>query len=482
MKIKRAAGVLMHVSTLWGDFSCGSFGKEALEFIDFLTECGFSYWQMLPFCNPDEFNSPYRSLSAFGGNPYFIDLETLSREGLITASELGAARQMTPYICEFDRLSRERLPLLRKASLRADVFMREKIAEFISENKYIAQVCLFMALRRANGDKEWFKWTIDTPDKDELFFRQFLEYEFLTQWQNVRAYAKKRGVKLIGDIPIYVSLDSADVWANKEQFQLDEKNRPTSVAGVPPDYFSADGQLWGNPLYDWDKMKQDGYAWWCARLSRMYELFDGVRIDHFRGLESYWSVPATEKTARNGKWEKGPGKDFIDAIKNITDPRKNFVIAEDLGVITPFVEELVEYSGFPGMRVFQFAFLSGDNPHMPHNYINNCIAYSGTHDNNTLLGYVWEQNEGERREMLDYIGYTDKNWDSCYPTIIRTLYRSAAGLVIFPIQDILGYGSDTRLNTPGRAVGNWLYRIKKEQLSGIDKARYRRLSELYKRK
>ena len=481
MQIKRSSGVLMHISTLWGDYSCGTFGREALEFIDFLKKGGFSYWQVLPFCRPDEFASPYKSLSAFGGNPYFISPEELMRKGLITKDELDAAKQKTPYSCEFDRLSRERLPLLRRAAGRVSPELREKIEKFVAEDKYIEQVCMFMALRKANGEKEWQEWTVKVPDADELFFCEFLEYEFFTQWKKVKDYAEKNGIKIIGDVPIYVSSDSADVWANKEQFLLDERNRPTAVAGVPPDYFSKDGQLWGNPLYDWDAMKKDGYAWWRARMKRMFSLFDGVRIDHFRGLESFWSVPADAKTAREGKWVKGPGKDFVDAIKADMDEKKNFVIAEDLGDITEDVTKLVDYSGFPGMRVFQFAFLGGDNPHMPHNYVNNCIAYSGTHDNNTLLGYVWEQNEGERREMLDYIGYTDKNWDACYPTIIKTLYRSSAGLVILPIQDILGYGSDTRLNTPGKAEGNWLYRITKEQLSGVDISRYKRYSELYKR-
>lgn len=482
MQIKRASGVLMHISSLWGNYSCGSFGKEALEFIDFLSDGGFSYWQVLPFCTPDEFHSPYKSLAAFGGNPYFIDLEKLASDGLLTRGELDGAKQKTPYSCEFDRLDAERMPLLRKAAERADRCLRAEVENFASENPYLDKACLFMAQREANGGKEWQEWTVKEPDGEELFFRRFLEYEFRTQWHEIRAYAHKKGIKLVGDIPIYVALDSADVWANRDQFLLDARDRPTAVAGVPPDYFSADGQLWGNPLYDWDKMKKDGYEWWRARLHLMYELFDGVRIDHFRGLESYWSIPAGETTAKNGKWVKGPGKDFIDAVKSITDPEKNFVIAEDLGEITPEVEELVNYSGFPGMRVLQFAFLGGDNPHLPHNYINGCVAYSGTHDNNTLLGYVWEQSDAERREMLDYIGYTDKNWDACYDTILRTMYRSSAGLVMFPIQDLLGYGSDTRLNVPGRTDGNWLYRITKEQLSGIDTSHFRRFSELYKRK
>ena len=300
------------------------------------------------------------------------------------------------------------------------------------------------------------------------------------QWTELKVYANQNGIKIIGDIPIFVAYDSCDVWANKEQFLLDSDYRPSCVAGVPPDYFAKDGQLWGNPLYNWKAMKADGYKWWLARISYMLELFDGIRIDHFRGLESYWSIPRDAETAREGKWEKGPGEEFIDAIKAISDGK--LIIAEDLGIITEDVEKLVEYSGFPGMRVMQFGFPGdGTNPHKPHNYIKNCVAYTGTHDNNTLLGYVWELSESDRRDLLDYCGYTSPNWNNGYDAIIRTLFESSAELVIMPIQDLLGYGSDTRLNIPGKADGNWQFRITKEQLNGIDRAKYRHLNGIYGR-
>ena len=476
--MKRSSGVLMHISSLYGDYSIGSFGKNAEHFIDFLAECKFTYWQVLPFCMIDECNSPYKSYSAFGGNPYFIDLEILSRKGLITPDELSAHKQKNPYVCEYERLSKERLPLLMTASKR--VADKDKIEDFIKNNEYLAQVCDFMSLKTANNDREWTQWTNDKIDPDVLFMWKFIQFEFFSQWKDICDYAHSKGIKIIGDIPIYVSFDSCDVWANKENFLLDKDNVCTAVAGVPPDYFCEDGQLWGNPLYNWDRMEKNDFKWWTNRMKHMFSMFDAVRIDHFRGIESYWSVPGNAKTAREGKWIKGPGKAFVDKMNEIKGDK--LIIAEDLGDITEEVIQLVEYSGFPGMRVLQFGFLSdGDTPHLPHNYPNNCIAYTGTHDNNTLLGYVWELNEEQRRYMLDYCGYESENWDNCYDTIIRTMFASNAGTVIMPIQDLLCYGSDTRLNVPGRAEGNWQYRITPEQLNSINKNKYIRLNTLYKR-
>ena len=468
----------MHVSSLFGDYSCGSFGDEAKHFIDFLVKGGFKYWQVLPFCMVDECNSPYKSYSAFGGNPYFVDLENLYKKGLLTKEELDSCRQQTPYSCEFVRLYHTRFDILKKASQR--VKNRSETEEFISQNPYLEQFCMFMAKKAANNQKPWTEWENETTDENELFMWKFIQYEFFAQWKEIKKYANSRGIKIIGDIPIYVSFDSSDVWANREMFLLDKKGNPKGVAGVPPDYFCEDGQLWGNPLYNWDKMKEDGFKWWSDRMRHMFTMFDGVRIDHFRGIESYWNVPAGAKTAKEGKWEKGPGKAFVDKINEIRG--ENFIIAEDLGEITDAVCDLVDYSGFSGMRVIQFGFLDGsDNPHMPHNYINNCIAYTGTHDNNTLLGYVWELDEEKRKNLLSYCGYTDPDWNRGYDSIIRTIYASSAGLVILPIQDILGYGSDTRLNIPGKADGNWQFRITKNQLDGIDISKYKKLCELYKR-
>ena len=337
-----------------------------------------------------------------------------------------------------------------------------------------------MALKKANEGKIWQEWTVNVLDENELKLWRFTQYYAYKQWMAVKEYAGSKGVKIIGDVPIYVAADSADVWASPQLFQLDRDNFPRSVAGVPPDYFSADGQLWGNPLYDWKKMKADGYQWWRSRMAFMCELFDGVRIDHFRGLESYFSIPAGETTAKNGKWVKGPGMAFIRAIKDVSAGK--LIIAEDLGDITPAVDKLVRDSGFPGMRVLQFAFLGDPNsPHLPHNYSDNCIAYTGTHDNNTLLGYVWESDEETRQKLFAYIGYDSDDWDGSYESIMRMMFSSHAPLLILPVQDLLFFGSDTRLNTPGSAEGNWSYRLVKDQLERVDVKRLKDWNSIYGR-
>ncbi len=475
---KRASGVLMHISSLPGEYSIGSFGKEARAFVDFLFECGFSYWQVLPFCMPDSCNSPYKSYSSFGGNPYFIDLDTLCGDGLLTEDELNGAKQGTPYLCEYDRLNSERLLLLEKAASRCKE--KEKIAEFIIQYPYLGKAAEFLALRDTNGGTPWQEWKINTPDRDRLFFWQFIQFEFFTQWMNLKEYANGKGIKIVGDIPIYVALDSADVWAEPSQFLLDKNNQPTCVAGCPPDYFAEDGQMWGNPIYDWKGMKKDGYSWWSERIKYMLTLFDGVRIDHFRGFESYWSIPAGALTAKEGKWEKGPGKPLINKIKEIAPER--LIIAEDLGDITPEVMDLLKYSGFPGMRVFQFAFLGDKNsPHLPHNYIDNCIAYTGTHDNNTLLGYIWEMDEASRKRALAYCGGYEEDWNKGCKKIINTMLASHAATVIIPIQDIFVFGADTRMNTPGTAKNNWAYRITQDQLNNVNRKYFYSMNELYSR-
>jgi len=480
--MKRGSGVLMHISSLPGEYSVGSFGKEARDFVDFLFESGFSYWQVLPFCMADDCNSPYKSYSAFGANPYFIDLPILHQQGLLTAEELEGAKQHSPYLCEFDRLAIERPVLLRRAALRfaKDGLAMEKLESFLAEYSELSLAARFLALREVNDEKPWQEWTVEEPKAEDLLYWQFVQYEFFTQWQDVKAYANERGISIIGDIPIYVSTDSCDVWANPDQFLLDARHQPTAVAGVPPDYFSEEGQLWNNPLYDWKAMKKDGYAWWSRRMSYMLTLFDGVRIDHFRGLESYWSVPAGAKSAKEGKWVKGPGRAFVDTMKQIAG--ELLIIAEDLGDITPAVDALVRYSGFPGMRVIQFAFL-GDpaTPHLPHHYVNNCVAYSGTHDNTTLLAYVWEVDPATRRRIFDYCGYNGDDFAEGCVQLIRTLLASAAGVVILPIQDLLIYGSDTRMNKPGSADGNWRYRVTADQLRLPDRARLAYWNNLYGR-
>lgn len=489
----RSSGVLMHVSTLYGTDSIGGFGREAKDFIDFLSDAGFSWWQVLPFCMTDECNSPYKSFSAFSGNPYFVDLRQLAAEGLLTAEELVSARELTPYACEFERLDETRLDLLRLAASRCGAADRAKVKTFLDDNPHVAGFCSFMAHRKANGGLPWYEWpagTRDRLDEDEYFAWGFIEQRFTAQWQEIHAYANKKGIRILGDMPIYVAYDSADVWADKRQFRLDEKGAPTAVAGCPPDYFAKDGQLWGNPLYDWDFMKRDGFSWWQERLRHILSLFDGVRIDHFRGFESYWSIPADAGTAKEGHWEPGPGLPLVDALKKTAADveaetgRQVMIVAEDLGDSTPALARFVKDSGFPNMKVLQFAFDGDpDNVHLPYNHGHNCVAYTGTHDNNTLLGYIWEADEATRRRTLDYCGFVQKDWNcpDSYKAVIRTLFASPADLCILPIQDLLMYGADTRMNIPGNPEGNWRYRITRPQLDSIDKDWFRTLNRLYGR-
>ena len=476
--MKRESGVLLHISSLPGDYHCGSFGQAAKDFVNLIADAGFTYWQVLPFGMPDEHGSPYKSISAFAGNPYFIDLDALYGEGLLTLDELEAQRQTMPYLCDFEALA-ERFTLFLAVSKR--VKNREAVEAFIEKNPRLDEFCRFMALKEANGGAPWWEFDPDkTSDDDILFMHRFLQYKFFEQWSEIKAYANARGVKLIGDMPIYVDLDSSDVYFGRENFLLDADGKPSLVAGVPPDYFSPDGQLWGNPIYDWAYMKKDGYTWWRARMAHTMKVFDGVRIDHFRAFADYYTVKATDENAKNGKWNKGPGLPFVKILKEVADG--GMIIAEDLGDIDDKVKKLVKDSTFPGMRVFQFAFDGEDDLHRPHAYPENCVAYSGTHDNNTLLGYLWEMDMAKKREMLEYIGADPNNWEGAVLPIIKAIMRSHAAITIFPMQDLLGYGKDTRMNTPGKASGNWAIRLTKAQLDSLDTKYFCHLNELYNRK
>lgn len=461
--MKRSSGVLLHITSLWGDYGIGGLGRAAREWVDLLSDSGFTWWQMLPLCVPDEeSSSPYKSPSAFACNPYLIDLEELHEQGLLTGEELDGARQQSPYLCEFDRLREERMELLRKAAGRLKGQEKIKVEDWCRTQPEVDGACEFLS----------------EGDGDDLFLWQFTQYTFMRQWEDLRAYAKSRGVKLLGDIPFYVAPDSADVAAHPEQFQHTRDGRLSAVAGVPPDYFSPKGQLWGNPLYNWKEMKKDGYSWWRARMKRMLTLFDGVRIDHFRAVESYWSLPADAQDATVGRWVKGPGMALVKALKE--EAGDKLLIAEDLGDITPAVEKLVAQSGFPGMRVFQFGFDSPHSPHRIHHYPANCVCYSGTHDNNTLLGFLYELPEDVRRQVLDYVGASTPE-EGC-ARAVEALLMSHASLCILPLQDLLRYGSDTRMNVPGEAQGNWGYRVTKEQVDRLDRGYLRHLNEQYGRR
>ena len=476
--MRRKSGVLMHVSSLYGDYSIGGFGRAAKEFIDFLCDCRFSYWQVLPFNIPDMYNSPYQSVSAFAGNPFFMDPLKFYEEGFVTKEKLNAQLQITPYTVEYDRLRKNRLPFLFEIfKAHADC---SEIERFLNDNPQIKDFCDFMGRKKANSNLPWRAFDENDVDYEEYLFWGFLQKRFYSDWIEIKWYANERGIRIIGDMPIYVSYESADVWKNPELFLLDENNVPLCVAGVPPDYFCEDGQLWGNPLYNWNKMKENDYAWWVDRIKFMSVYFDQIRIDHFRGLSSFYATPFGAENAKAGKWMKGPGESLISKMNCICD--KSFYIAEDLGELDEEVKDLLDYSGYKGIRVLQFGFLSDeDNIHLPHNYNKNIVSYTGTHDNNTLLGYIWELDDKRRKHLFSYCGYQGDDLTIGFDSIIRTLFQSHADTVILPIQDLLQFGSDTRMNTPGTLKGNWMYRITKEQLMQIDREKYKSLNRIYRR-
>ena len=495
---KRSSGVLLHISSLMGPYGIGVFGKDALRFIDFLKEAGFKAWQVLPFAIPDPCNSPYKSVSAFAGNPLFIDPAQLAEIGLITQAELEGCKAAQPYTVDFDLLKAQRAALFNAAFARCDAELKTRIDAWRSKQPWIEDFALYTALQQESG-KDWIDWELPlklrepqaiaaakTRLKTEIDRAVFLQYLFFTQWQKIRAYANAQGIQIIGDMPIYVSVESADVWSHQHLFALDKDGHAEEEAGVPPDYFSEDGQRWGNPLYDWTAMKADGYRWWIERLQTAGTLFDRIRIDHFRAFSAYWAVPATAETAKEGQWKAGPGMDFFNVI--FQKINKDLLIAEDLGVQDDALRALLKETDLPGMRVLQFAFPGLDNGiHLPHNYSANTVAYTGTHDNNTLLGYLWELTPEDRRYALNYCGFNGENWkdggaqNPAIRALIRALWASHANLAMVPIQDLLGYGGDTKMNHPGIAKGNWGYRLTEEAFAQLKPAEYRALSALYNR-
>ncbi len=489
---QRKSGVLLPVSALPGPYGIGTLSLRYAEpFIKNLAQSGFRAWQILPLNIPDSFYSPYTSISAFAGNPMFIDPEGLHREGLITEEELQHLMIADPYTVAYEDIYEPKQTLLHRAYARIKAVHLQQMERFYEENKeWLAPYAAYATIQDLYHNADRNEWPANLKNcekksvkafiqthKDRFNFYVFVQWMFDTQWQILKTYANAHNIALIGDMPFYLSMDSADVWANKNDFDVSPNGVPNHVAGVPPDYFSEDGQLWGNPLYDWQTMKANGYRWWLQRFRHMLKQYDVVRIDHFRAFADYWAVPAGEKTARNGKWHKGPGMDFFKALKANTPCTKDNLIAENLGASDGSLTELMDATGLPDMRVLQFAFLDDhdDSIHYPHNYNPLSVAYSGTHDNNTALGWLHNLPAEERRRALDYFGFENSNWDkggSHSPVIrslLRTLWQSPAKTVIVPIQDLLGYGSDTRLNTPGVcSEKNWRYRLTEEALENID--------------
>ncbi len=493
MSIYRSAGILLPISSLPSNYGIGTLGEEAYNFIDFLKKSKMKYWQILPI-GPTSFgDSPYQSFSSCACNPYFIDLDILIEDGLLKKDDLKDLKEFNPAYVEYGYIYETRFEILRKAYQRGFENDKRQFRAYYRENKnWLEDYGLYMAVKSHFGMVSWLDW----PDEDirlrrkgaieryrqllidDVQFYQYLQFLFYKQYSRLREYAHSKNIKIIGDLPIYVALDSADVWANPKQFQLDEKNIPLEVAGVPPDYFSKDGQLWGNPLYDWDEMKKDGYKFWIDRVDGNSKYYDVIRIDHFRGFESYWAVPYGEKTARNGRWIKGPDMDFVSVLRDWFCNVE--FIAEDLGVVSEEVNEMLEKSTFPGMRVLEFGMNpKGASYHTPFNHVENCICYISTHDNSPIVGWRDTADKGDVKHAIKYFNLTKK--EGFHWGFIRGGMNSVAKLFVAQMQDYLGLGEEARTNSPGTIGDNWRWRLVKGQLTDRLAKKIARLVKMYGR-
>lgn len=498
--MNRASGILMHITSLPQKEGIGTFGKKAYEFVDFLKASDQQYWQILPLGPVGYGNSPYQAFSAFAGNPYLIDLQKLIEEGLLPVDQniilLHSGNDTDTEKVDFDRLTEQKMKLLHKAyeASKKGSDLLAAIEEFKKANaNWLDDYSLFMAIKEANQGVSWQEWpeSIKFREatalevarqqlKDEVEFWNFIQYEFAKQWFELKAYINELGIKVIGDIPIYVSSDSSDTWAHPELFKLDKTCQPITVAGCPPDAFTEDGQLWGNPIYDWNYLSQTGYEWWVERMKQNVTLYDMIRIDHFRGFESFWEVPFGDKTARNGKWTKGPGYKLFKAINKALGNID--IIAEDLGFITKEVVRLRQKTGYPGMKIMEFAFdISGESEYLPHNCEMDSVAYIGTHDNETIVG--WMQNP-QNKEQLNfakrYLRLTKK--EGYHWGFIRGLWASPSRLVIVQMQDVLGLDNHARMNIPSTVGDNWSWRMKEDAISEAVTIKLKKLTKLYGRK
>lgn len=493
----RVSGILLHPTSLPSPYGIGDLGKSAYEFADFLEKAGQHLWQILPLSPTGFGDSPYQSFSAFAGQPLLISPDHLLKLGLLSKEDLEDAPQFEDDRTDYGTVIPWKTKLLQKAYLNyrhtADKMLLEEYDSFYENNRFwLNDYALFMACKEVNDGKSWLEWeekyrnptdaflrSLEKELSEEIYYYKFIQFMFFKEWYALKKYVNDKGIKIIGDIPIFVSLDSADVWANKKLFQLDSKGFPTAVAGVPPDYFSATGQLWGNPLYDWNAHKKDGYKWWISRVRNQLDVLDYLRIDHFRGFEAYWAVPYKEETAINGKWKPGPKEELFLAIEKALGDNLP-IIAEDLGVITPEVERLRDMFGFPGMKVLQFAFESEEESNfLPHQFTTtNCVCYTGTHDNDTTAGWYETASEFSRDKVRRYMN-TDGS--SVHFDFIRTCLGTIASYAIFPLQDALGVGKKGRMNCPGVAAGNWEWRFRKEMLTDELAGKLLELSHLYGR-
>ena len=493
MQSRRKSGILFHPTSLPGPGGIGSLGGECLRFIDFLRSAGQSLWQVLPLGPTGYGNSPYSCYSAFAGNPLLIDLEILVAEGDVDRGDIQA--EFPEENVDYPRVEAHKEVLFRRAAenffSRGDASRKESFHHFCDVTPWLQDYALFMAIKSAQHGRSWRQWPEEIARRtagalDDCLRRlgpavamqKYLQWQFSRQWHTVKEYANSHGIEIVGDIPIFVAHDSADVWSNPQQFHLDDRGRPLVVAGVPPDYFSKTGQLWGNPLYHWETMSFHGFSWWIERMRSALSLYDRVRIDHFRGFEAYWEVPATEKTAVNGRWVKAPGEALFNALIDSLGPLP--VIAEDLGVITPDVEALRDRFGFPGMKILQFAFGSGpDNPYLPHNHDRHSVVFTGTHDNDTTAGWFVALSVKDQKAVKDYLGSDGKDivWD-----LIRAAFASVADAALIPLQDVLSLGGSARMNTPGSSRGNWTWRVKSGAFTTAVAQRLEHLAGLYGRK
>ena len=492
---KRFSAVLMSISSLPSPFGIGDFGKGAKDFLKLLSEMGFSAWQVLPF-NPLDFgNSPYGSHSAFAGNYLYIDPIYLYKKNYISNEELQNAKYIgSPYTVDYSAVKKSKFKILKAAFENAKADLLPELQTFMQENDWVRDYALYMSIKETNGMLPFTEWDNELKNynsalkheneyKDKMLFYAFEQYIFSLQYNELKKYAEDLKIAIIGDIPIYVAPDSVDVWKNPELFDLNDDYSPRKVAGVPPDAFSSDGQLWGNPVYLWKNHISTDFEWWMSRLKRTFELYDVVRIDHFRGFSSYYSVDADAENAVHGNWEFAPGSELFKKVLSEID--KERIIAEDLGTLSADVTALLNETEIRGMRVIQFGFADGNSMHLPHNYAENCVAYIGTHDNNTLLGWLWELNDTDRKNALDYCGFKDGNWgDGGYYSkscraVIETVWKSSAAGAVIPFQDLCGYGCDARMNIPGVADNNWRFRTTEDVFGEIDKKYYKKINELY---
>lgn len=499
MHKKRGAGVLLHISSMPSPYGVGVLGNDTKHFIDKISDMGFGYWQVLPFNPTDSANSPYCSESAFAASYIYIDPQGLMDMGLIGQDDVNDnIYDGSPYTAAYEFALEKRLATLKKAFLNINDELATSIKEFEINNPWLTDYALYMAVKEQENYKPWWEWSDEHSHyfecvksiynyEESAAFWKFVQFIFFKQWGEIKGYANKKGVAVIGDMPIYVAMDSVDVWSNLPMFLIDEKTlKVEKVAGVPPDYFSEDGQLWGNPIYNWQAMKEDGYSWWISRLSQALKTYDTVRIDHFRAFASYWAVPADSDTAKVGEWLDGPKMDLFNRVKDVFGEAP--IIAEDLGVFGEDVVKLLEDTGFPGMKVVQFGFdPNADSSHLPHNACANSVNYVGTHDNNTILGWLWEASEKERRFALDYAGFEGDNWGeggyyskSCRK-IIEAVWKSSSNTAIIALQDMCGFGSDARMNIPGVPEKNWRFRTTADTIDSIDSEYFRRINSLYRR-